>query len=89
MHFENFESNKDEVSREVYIRLRAPTDRDVLFFLRTFGDNDLVRFLCTIRTMLREVETEVPNIMQDRERCEFYTNRILCALYIWYSSMSI
>ena len=30
--------------------------------------------------MLREVETEVPNIMQDRERCEFYANRILCAL---------
>ena len=50
------------------------------FFFRTFGDNDLVRFLNTIRTMLREVETEVPNIMQDRERCEFYANRILCAL---------
>ena len=50
------------------------------FFFRTFGDNDLVRFLNTIRTMLREVETEVPIIMQDRERCEFYANRILCAL---------
>ena len=50
------------------------------FFFRTFGDNDLVCFISTIRTMLREVETEVPNIMQDRERCKFYANRILCAL---------
>ena len=49
------------------------------FFFRTIGDNDLGHFLNTICTML-QVETEVPNMMQDRERCKFYANHILCAL---------
>ena len=37
-------------------------------------------FVTTVATLLREVDTEIPNIRQDRQRCEFYANRVLCAM---------
>lgn len=43
--------------------------------------DELQQFIATVTTLLREVETEIPNIRQDHERCEFYANRLLCAMW--------
>ena len=43
-------------------------------------DNEPAQFVTTVLSLLREVETEIPNIRQDRERCEFYANRVLSAM---------
>ena len=47
---------------------------------RIIADDDLVQFVNTILSLLREVETEMDNIRCDQRRGEFYANRLLCAL---------
>ena len=52
----------------------------ILFFSTSSNDEDLSKFVRTVMTLLQEVEREMPNLQHNRDRCEFYANRVLAAM---------